>query len=338
MKQNQYKNTFFTCIAACVAALTMMTSCDTEYNTTYVSGDAYIKSFTIQEFEDQEPIQAAIVNDTIKILWTSYHEKPETITPAIALADKAAISPKTAIEIPFKTGEKYTVTSEAGTTKQYTLQVDFRQPQPRTFVNSANAKGTLGGSYSFVIGSQYGGIDNFWYNLEQTRVYLVSAADQTTEYDCEIAYLGDGTAIVGNPFRNAGIYYYLPTNIPVGKYDFRIKNGEYTLRDSREGNLFNFTITEPTTLAFSTYNYGLTTKIADSFNIRGTKLDTAKDFYISIGNEGTRYLLEIVSRTPYTVTFKVPSVTPAATYDRIGALDENGVRLSLAVINLTITQ
>ncbi|KDN56140.1 hypothetical protein [Flavobacterium seoulense] len=116
MKQNQYKNNFFSFVAVAITALGFMTSCDTEYNTTYVSGDAYIKSFTVQAFEDQEPIQAAIVNDTIKVIWTSYHEMPETITPAIELADKAAISPKAAVEIPFKTGEKYTVTSEAGTT------------------------------------------------------------------------------------------------------------------------------------------------------------------------------------------------------------------------------
>lgn len=336
MKQNQYRNTFFSCITTCVAALTIMTSCDTEYNTTYVSGDAYIKSFTIQAFEDQQPIQAAIVNDTIKVLWTSYHEVPKTITPVIELADKAAISPKATVEIPFKTGEKYTVTSEAGTTKQYTLQVDFRQPQPRTFLNYTALTNTIGGWFGARIGSEYGGIDNFWFNQEQTRVYLVSATDKTTEYDCEIVYLGFGTGV--NPFRDAGLYFHLPTNIPVGKYDLRIKNGEYILRDATETNLFNFTVTEPTTFAFSTYNFGLTATIGGTFNIRGTKLEAVKDFFISIGNNGERRKLEIVSRTPYTVTFKVPAATPAATYDRIFAFNENGVQLSLAVIGLTITQ
>lgn len=337
MKQNQYKNNFFSFVAVAITALGFMTSCDTEYNTTYVSGDAYIKTFTIQEFEDQEPIQAAIVNDTIKILWTSYHEMPKTITPAIALADKAAISPKAAVEIPFKTGEKYTVTSEAGTNKQYILQVDFRQPQPK-YITSPTAA-TLGQSMSFQYSSSVGGIDDLWFNLEQTRVYLVSATDKTTEYNCEIAYLGEGTGVTGDPFRYAGIYFFAPTNIPLGKYDFRIKNGEYILRDTNEAKWFNFEITEPTTLAISTFeHYGLTTKIAGTFNIRGTKLDTVKNFYISIGNAGTRYLLEIVSRTPYTVTFKVPSTTPVGTYNRIGSLDENGVRLTLVATNLTLTQ
>jgi hypothetical protein len=329
MKQNQYRNTFFSCITACVAALTIMTSCDTEYNTTYVSGDAYIKSFTIQAFEDQQPIQAAIVNDTIKVLWTSYHEVPKTITPVIELADKAAISPKAAVEIPFKTGEKYTVTSEAGTTKQYTLQVDLRQPQPRTFVNPANANGTLGGSYASAIGSQFGGIDNFWFNLEQTRVYLVSAADQTTEYDCEIAYLGEGNGIAVSPFRNAGIYCYLPTNIPVGKYDFRIKNGEYILRDSREANRFNYTITEPTVTAISSYTNGFTVAKGGTFSIRGTKLDVISDLSIATSTSATavKYSLEIVSRTSYSATFKVPTDIPAAAYGILFYKNESGTQV-----------
>lgn len=325
MKQNQYRNTFFSCITACVAALTIMTSCDTEYNTTYVSGDAYIKSFTIQEFEDQEPIQAAIVNDTIKVLWTSYHEVPETITPAIALADKAAINPKAAVEIPFKTGEKYTVTSEAGTTKQYTLQVDFRQPQPKTFRNATT--GSLGRWLTF-------GADNLWYNLEQSRVYLVSASDQTTEYDCEIVYFGEGTGV--NPFRNAGVYFHLPTNAPVGKYDLRMKNGEYILRDATEANRFNFTLTEPTTLAFSTYTNAFTVSKGGTFSIRGTKLDVISDLSIATSTSATatKYSLEIVSRTSYSATFKVPADIPAAAYGILYYKNENGTQ---GLIGLSVT-
>ncbi|MCI9843378.1 hypothetical protein [Flavobacterium pectinovorum] len=305
-----------------------MTSCDTEYNTTYVSGDADIKSFTVQEFEDQQPIQAAIVNDTIKILWVSYHDMPETITPTIVLSDKAAISPKAAVEIPFKTGEKYTVTSEAGTTKQYTLEVDFRQPQPKTAIFSTG--GTIGGSSAFVYSIAGSSIDNLWFNLEQTRVYLVSAADKTTEYDCDIAYFGDGKG--SNPFMNTGLYYYLPTNVPVGKYDLRIKNGEYIVRSATEANWFNFTITEPTTTAISTYIYGSTATIGGNFNIRGTKLDTLKDFFISIGSAGTRYQLEVVSRTDYSVTLKVPVGTPAGNYTSVIALKEDATQVSRSTL------
>jgi len=317
MKQNQYKNNFFSFVAVCITALAFMTSCDTEYNTTYVSGDAYIKSFTIQAFEDQQPIQAAVVNDTIKVLWTSYHEMPKTITPVIALADKAAISPKAAVEIPFKTGEKYTVTSEAGTTKQYTLQVDFRQPQPKTFRNATT--GSLGRWLTF-------GADNLWYNLEQSRVYLVSASDQTTEYDCEIVYFGEGTGV--NPFRNAGVYFHLPTNAPVGKYDLRMKNGEYILRDAIEANRFNFTLTEPTTLAFSTYTKTFTVAKGGTFSIRGTKLDVISDLSIAISTlaTDTKYSLEIVSRTPYSATFKVPADIPAAAYGILFYKNENGTQ------------
>ena len=173
MKQNDYKKNILSLITVCAGALFLLTSCETEYNTTYVSGDAGIKSFTVQAIEGQEPIQAAIVNDTIKILWTSYNEMPKNITPTIEISDKAAISPKTGVEIPFKTGEKYTVTSEAGVAKQYTLQIDFRQPQPKILATNPT-KAFKGEWLTYPA-------DNLWINLEQTRVYLVSATDKTTE-------------------------------------------------------------------------------------------------------------------------------------------------------------
>ncbi|MEL1254147.1 hypothetical protein AAEO57_10195 [Flavobacterium sp. DGU38] len=343
MKQNQYKNSFLSFLAVCVAALAVMTSCDTEYNTvyndipgdiTYVSGDAYIKSFTIQEHADQAPMQAAIVNDTIKIVWVSYHEMPQTIIPNIVLADKAVISPKSAVEIPFKNGQKYTVTSEAGTSRQYTLQVDFRQPQPKTF--GLGTSGKLGGWIAVNGGGGAIATDNFWFNLEQTRVYLVSAADQTTEYDCEIVYFGKGTGVA--PFQSYGIYFYLPTNMPVGKYDVRIKNGEYVLRQSKEANWFNYEVTESTELVFSDFNPAiLTAKVGGTFNIRGTKLDTGKNIFISIGTNGTRYQLEIVSRTAYAATFKVPAGTPAGAYNRFFFVDENGAAI-MKFKSFTITE
>lgn len=331
MKQNQCKNTFFSCITACVSVLALMTSCDTEYNTTYVSGDALIKSFTVQAFEDQEPIQAAIVDDTIKILWVSYHNMPQTISPAIVLADKAVVSPKTAVEIPFKTGEKYTVTSEAGTTKQYVLQVDFRQPQPKTF--GLGSSGNLGGWTSVNGGGGSIGTDNLWFNLEQTRVYLVSAEDQTTEYDCDIVYFGKGTGV--SPFQTYGIYFHLPTNMPEGKYDVRIKNGEYILRQTLESNWFNYTVTESTVLRISTFTKIFNVKAGNTFSIRGTKLDTGSNIFTSVGNTGTRYPLEIVSRTAYAATFKIPAGTPPGAYNRIFFIEDSKETLQTITLNVT---
>lgn len=292
-----------------------------------------MKSFTVQAFEDQEPIQAAIVNDTIKILWVSYHDLPKTISPTIVLADKAVISPKAAVEIPFKTGEKYTVTSEAGTSKQYVLQVDFRQPQPKTF--GMGTRGNIGGWTSITVGSGPIGTDNLWYNLEQTRVYLVSAADQTTEYTCDIAYFGPGTG--ANPFRDAGIYFHLPTTIPLGKYDVRVKNGEYVLRQTLETNWFNYEITESTTLAVSNYTKIFSIKAGNTFTIRGTKLDSGTNVFTSVGTTGTRYPLEIVSRTAYEATFKVPTGTPAGVYNRLFFVEDSKETIA-TLTSLTLTE
>lgn len=342
MKQNQYKKTFFSCLTACVTIIAVMTSCDTDYNTiyndipgetTYVSGDAFIKSFTVQAFKDQEPMQASIVNDTIKIIWVSYYEIPKTITPNILVVDKALINPKSAVEIPFKTGEKYTVISEAGTSKQYTLQVDFRQPKPKTF--GLGTKGNLGGWLSINGGPGNIGTDNLWFNLEQTRVYLVSATDKTTEYECEIVYFGKGTGILSDPFSAHGIYFYLPTNMPIGKYDIRVKNGEYVLRQTLEANWFNYEVTEPTTLRISTFTRTFNVKVDNTFSIRGTKLDTGTKIFTSVGTSGTRYPLEIVSRTAYAITFKVPADTPAGAYNRLFFVEDSKETMVSFILNIT---
>src|SRR5690606_6078222 len=344
MKQNKRTRHLFTFLAFCAAVLTVTTSCESEYTTVYndipgdtlyVSGDAYIKSFTVQEHEDQQPMQAAIVNDTIKVLWVSYYEMPETITPSITLADHASISPNPGTPVPFKTGQKYTVTSQAGTTKQYTLQVDFRQPQPKTF--NTFIEGNLGGWKSFSIG-KYSGLDNIWINLEHTRVYLVSAADQTTEYDCEIVYFGTGMGIITppSPFRDAGIYFYLPTDIPEGKYDVRIKNGEYILRASNEQYWFETEITESEETAISSFINNLTVASGDTFSIRGTKLDNVDNVSVAVGYTGTRYPLEIVTRTPYTATFKVPAGTPASAYTFLFLVD--GAEEKVSGFQLTVTE
>ena len=339
MKKHLYKNSFFCLLVVCITALISTTSCETEYNTiyndipgetTYVSGDAYIKSFTIQEFEDQEPMQASIVGDTIKILWVSYYEMPQTITPTIQLADHATISPSSATEIEFKDGETYVVTSEAGTTKEYILEVDFRQPQPKTFTMGYKSEGFLGGWYGF-------NIDNVWYNLDQTRVYLVSAADQTTEYDCEIVYFGLGTGV--SPFKNEGLYFYYPTDIPVGKYDLRIKNGEYILRDANEEHWFNFDFFESTELQVSGFMSQTETPvvIGNEFTLRGVKLDLGNQVLISRGTNGTRYPLEIINRTSFEATFRVPEGTPVNVYNRLWFVSDNGDEVRSGVW-LTITE
>ncbi|KDN56141.1 hypothetical protein [Flavobacterium seoulense] len=169
------------------------------------------------------------------------------------------------------------------------------------------------------------------YDLEQTRVYFVSAADQTTEYDCEIVYFGKGTGIESDPFKSAGLYFYIPTIMPVGKYDLRAKNGAYILNNSSVTYYFNFTITEPIKVALSQWNpSSYTVKGGDTFSVRGAKLDTGVKVSIAIGNNGEQMPLEIVSRTAYKATFKIPVGTPAGAYNRIFFIDENGVAVKVS--------
>ncbi len=327
MKRNKKISIILYAFIISVLNMVVFTACDMEYttiyndvpgDTLYVSGDTYIKSFTVQEHADQQPIQAAIVNDTIKILWVSYHERPETITPEILLADKAVVTPASRSTIPFETGVMYTVTSEAGTEKSYTLQVDFRQPEPKTFLGMNNSVNNLGAA-KYINGSSGGVFDGLWFNIEQTRVYFVSADDHSKEYDCEIAYFGPGEN--KRPFAEYGIYFYIPVTMPAGKYDLRIKNGEYILRDKDVTRHFNVDIIDdPDFFEFSPFNQDLSLQAGSTFSVRGMNLDipvTAVTIAKNAGSAAIHYPLEIITRDRYSATFKLPDTIPADTYRNI---------------------
>lgn len=320
-------------------------SCESEYTTVYndipgdtiyLSGDAFIKSFTVKAYEDQKPIQAAIVNDTIKLLWVSYHAIPQKIKPLIKLADKAVISPASEEEISFKDGIKYSVTSEAGTVKEYVLQIDFRQPEPKSFRFALEGSTYNIGSTQKILVS-HDEFDDLWFSMEHTRAFFVSATDTSKEYDCEIAYFGPGTYT--QPFANYGMYFYIPKDMPAGKYDFRIKNGEYLLRDKDESMHFNVDITDdPDYLQVSTFDAYKTMPAGNTFTVRGVNLDmTVTSVVIAKNNSSSavHYPLEIITRSRYSATFKLPSQIPADTYNNMiffnGSIRKNsGYRITVS--------
>lgn len=316
------------CLIPLITLLLLFTaSCESEYitvykdipgDTLYQSGDAFIKNFTVQAYDDQQPVKAAIVNDTIKLLWVSYHTIPQTIKPQINVADKARISPASGEEVPFEDGVKYTVTSEAGTLKEYILKIDFRQPEPKSFRFAMEGSTYNIGSTQKILVS-HDEFDDLWFNMDHTRAYFVSAEDRKTEYDCEIAYFGPGTYT--QPFVNYGMYFYIPVDMPPGKYDFRIKNGEYLLRDKDESMHFNVDITDdPDYLQVSTFDAYKTMAAGSTFTVRGVNLHMPVTSVVIAKNNSSsavHYPLEIITRSRYSATFKLPSQIPADTYNNM---------------------
>lgn len=316
-------------------------SCDTEYidkvntipaDVIKVPGYTHIESFTIKD-ADNNSISAALTEEHIVITWSNHLLLPETVKPEIILGTEAVISPASGAEVPFKDGTVYTVTSKAGTTKKYTLKIDFRQKEPRTWTSTAEepitkgfmAKMTNRGTSDPAI------INDLWMSLKDTRVYFVSAADQKTEYTAEIAYLGSGETTA--PFLEYGVYYFLPENMPLGMYDLRIKNGAYTLQNASVENRFKIEVVEPDYFKTERFGFPTTKRSGETLEVRGGLLDllTSVEIY-NTANTAVTYPLEIVKLTSYKATLKIPAGVPAGVYDRMRFKRESGTsNLSYAV-------
>ncbi|MFD1602198.1 hypothetical protein ACFSJW_18160 [Flavobacterium artemisiae] len=301
-------------------------SCDTEYidkvntipgDVIQVPGYTHIESFTLKDTENNT-IQAAITEENIIVTWSNHIVMPKKIKPEIILGTEAVITPASGTEIPFKDGEVYTVTSKAGTTKKYTLKIDLRQKEPTAW-NFEYGSTLIKSSLLSMTNPARGGsnsIDNLWLKKEQTRVFLVAATDQKTEYTAETVYVGTGTGV--QPFANYGAYYFLPDNIPAGMYELRIKNGAYTIQNASVENRYKMEVVEPTTFKVELYGTASEKQAGDTFEVRGGLLNTVTSVQMYNSAAATViYTLEVVSATAYKVVLKIPAGTPAGTYNRM---------------------
>ncbi|MBW1655669.1 hypothetical protein [Flavobacterium quisquiliarum] len=306
-------------------------SCDTEYidkvnaipgDVIKVPGYTQIETFTFKDSENNA-ISAAITDENIVVTWSVNTVLPTTIKPEIVLGTEASITPASGAEVAFKDGTVYTVTSKAGTTKKYTLKIDFRQIEPNTWTYAAPetfAKGSLQKLINNAIGGSNNGIENLWLSKENTRVYLVAAADQKTEYTAEIVHLGGalGTSSTTTPFISYGIYYFLPEDMPVGTYDLRVKNGIYTLQNASVENRFKISVIEPASFAVESVGSPVQKQGGETFEVRGGMMNAVTSVIMYNSTAATiTYPVEIVSATSYRIVLKVPAGTPAGTFNRM---------------------
>jgi hypothetical protein len=308
------------CKAATLFSALLFFSCDTEYvdkvndipgDVIKVPGYNQIESFIIKDAENNT-LSAALTENEIVITWSNYMTLPETIKPTIILGQEALIAPASGTEIPFKDGALFTVTSKAGTKKQYTLKIDLRQKQPRAW--TAHHPETLykGLLQSQVNNGQTDHIDNLWLSQKETKVYFVAATDQK-EYTAETVYVGKGTGT--SPFLNYGVYYFLPENMPNGKYDLRIKNGAYTLQNSIVENRFKIEIADSPDFNVERYGFPATKNKGETIEVRGSQLNTITAVELfNYEDPNVVYPLEIVNVTSYKAVFKVPANTPPGEY------------------------
>jgi hypothetical protein len=207
-------------------------SCKKEYvdkfkmipaDTVTLSGYTHITSFKISEFSADTIIKATIGSDSIIIYWPSYKPLPATIKPTITIPEKATILPGSGAEVNFENGTKFTVTSEAGTKKEYKLYIDFRQPEPYFVYNNPS-----------VFLSSANNISGDWLltDTARTKVYLISATDQK-EYTATVVSMSTGN-----------ITFNIPATLPADQlYDIKVVNGIYTIYNNTVEQRNNIAVT-----------------------------------------------------------------------------------------------
>ncbi|WP_157836805.1 hypothetical protein [Sphingobacterium deserti] len=109
-----------------MSILALAQSCKTEY-VDFPYNE--IESFSIED-PAGNPLHASIVGDKIMVYWPPLVEQPETVTPTIAISERASIQPASGTPVSIASNEpiNYTVTAQDGTKKTYTLVFNYNQP------------------------------------------------------------------------------------------------------------------------------------------------------------------------------------------------------------------
>lgn len=148
------------CTAA-VVCLLLLNACKKEYPD-YPYND--IKQFVIKNVNGAD-LKAAFNNNDIILYWPPFVNVPDSITPQITVAERAAIHPASGTKVPFNETTVYTVTAQDGSIRTYKLVVATNQPP--LAVKYVQEPMKLGAE--FEISGEY-----FIPDTNQTKLYLVS--------------------------------------------------------------------------------------------------------------------------------------------------------------------
>lgn len=194
-------------IAFTIFILSMIASCKKEeaafpYNE--------IRQFSIQT-PDGSTLKASISKNEIILYWPPLTDMPDTITPQIAVSDRARVEPISGSSIPFRDGVQFTVTAQNGTTQTYTLRAGSNQPVPVFDVNSPeflyiDRPLDLRGEY-------------FIADTTKTKLFLINKDNQAVQLP-GISFVQFYTARISAP---------IPFTVDTGYYKVRLITGVRTV-------------------------------------------------------------------------------------------------------------
>lgn len=168
-----------------------------------------IISFTVPDVAGEE-LHAAIYNDTILLYWPPDVARPDSITPALVVSERATVRPASGDKVALKDGVVYTVTAEKGTTASYILKLIVNQPQP-VMTTTFN---------SLEITSQSWNLGGFKYIIPDTvntKLYFISSAGAEVRIPLQEARIN---TLVTRPITES---------LDTGRYKIKVITGIYTI-------------------------------------------------------------------------------------------------------------
>ncbi|MFW0717625.1 hypothetical protein [Pedobacter sp. N23S346] len=157
-----------------ICTLLFFVSCKKEYLSTPYND---IESFIIKDALGNN-ISASFVGDSILVYYPPFQDILKTVKPEIAVSAGASINPASGQEINLKTGEKYQVTAQDGSIRNYVLKLAVNQPVPLIDRVSIGRLGTdlaISGNY-FIPDSNQTQLFLIDENKKDHRINLVTAS------------------------------------------------------------------------------------------------------------------------------------------------------------------
>ncbi|RAJ06656.1 hypothetical protein LX64_01783 [Chitinophaga skermanii] len=251
-------------------------------------------------------VQGAIDKDSITVYWPTYVAQPTNVTAKVTPSEKATVTPASGASVDFKTGTKFTVKAENGTTKDYFLKVVFNQP-PIQLYELAIPSAEKGAVANFDLNSI------LKYVIEdtvQTKFYLVG--NNNVSHQMKIAF-------VTTPQNARVLAVHIPNSADIveGAYKIRITSG----LSSYQSDGFIFGVVYPNAAFPKADNITSAVSVKRGTNITFTgkgfvDMKEARVFgYNANWMEVELGKWELVSYTATTATYKIPTDFPTGTYD-----------------------
>jgi hypothetical protein len=239
-------------------------------------------------------LKAVIKDQDIIVYWPPFQSVPDSVSPVIAVAERAAILPASGKKVPFKDGFTYTITAQNGTVKTYTLKPAINQPVPQISITTTAAIGT-----AFSIQGDY-----ILPDISKTRIFLISNTGLETP-------LSNFYSI-----SQISIGVYLP-EVPAGKYQLKMINGNHVVLP-KDSVAITYNTTPNLENIASKYPVAVKRSQEYIYRITGTPVSKITKLRMRLLATNVFYDVVISARNPdNSVTIKIPDTMPPGAYSAI---------------------